>query len=63
PEASSINFGRSVTYGLGVLKTSITFRLQKMRLRDSALFSGSGQGVTDEYYDFVPVVGPRRLTS
>jgi len=32
PEASSINFRRSLTYGLGVLKTSIEFRLAKWRL-------------------------------
>jgi len=29
PEASSINFARSVTYGLGVLKTAARFRLAK----------------------------------
>ena len=28
-EASSINFRRSVVYGLGVLKTAIQFRMQK----------------------------------
>jgi len=32
PEASSINFRRSVKYGFGVLRTALTFRLQKMRL-------------------------------
>lgn len=31
-EASSINFSRSVTYGLGVLKTSVQYRLQKLGL-------------------------------
>ncbi len=31
-EASSIGFGRSVNYGLGVLATSIKFRLQRMGL-------------------------------
>ncbi len=31
-EASSINFSRSVTYGLGVLRTSLQYRLQKMGL-------------------------------
>ena len=31
-EASSINFSRSVTYGLGVLKTSLMHRLQKWGL-------------------------------
>lgn len=32
PEASSINFRRSSVYGLGVLRTSIEFRLAKMGL-------------------------------
>lgn len=30
PEASSINFRRSVTYGLGVLRTSLVYRLWRM---------------------------------
>jgi glycosyltransferase involved in cell wall biosynthesis len=37
-EASSINFRRSVTYGLGVLQTAAEFRLAKWRLRPSPLF-------------------------
>jgi glycosyltransferase involved in cell wall biosynthesis len=39
-EASSINFGRSVTYGLGVLKTAFQFRLQRMGLMHSRIFGG-----------------------
>ncbi|RII25486.1 MAG: glycosyl transferase family 2 [Geobacter sp.] len=39
-DASSINFRRSVIYGLGVLKTSAQFRLQKWGLRASSIFSG-----------------------
>lgn len=39
PEASSINLSRSITYGLGCLLTAITFRLSKMKLVDSKLFS------------------------
>ncbi|MGB9111149.1 MAG: glycosyltransferase family 2 protein [Acidimicrobiales bacterium] len=31
-ESSSINFGRSVKYGFGVLRTSVQYRLQKMHL-------------------------------
>jgi glycosyltransferase involved in cell wall biosynthesis len=38
-EASSINFRRSITYGLGVLGTSLEFRLSRMGLRHSKLFS------------------------
>lgn len=41
-EASSINFIRSVTYGLGCLKTACTFRLAKMKLVNSKLFSIRG---------------------
>lgn len=35
PEASSINFSRSVTYGLGVVKTAIAFRLHRWGMRSS----------------------------
>ena len=38
PEASSINFHRSVKYGLGVMKTSIQYRLQKWKLGNFAIF-------------------------
>ena len=38
PEASSINFHRSVKYGLGVLKTSMQYRLQKWKLGNFAIF-------------------------
>jgi glycosyltransferase involved in cell wall biosynthesis len=38
-EASSINFSRSVTYGLGCLKTALEFRLARMGLFSSKLFS------------------------
>jgi len=39
-DASSINFRRSVKYGLGVLKTSVQFRLQKWGLGSFSIFSG-----------------------
>ena len=39
PEASSINFRRSVKYGFGVLRTALTFRLQKMRLGHYRIFT------------------------
>ncbi len=44
PEASSINFRRSLVYGLGVLKASLQFRLQRMRLLQCAIFSDTGEG-------------------
>ncbi len=37
-EASSINFLRSVVYGLGVLKTAMQFRLHKMDLKKTEIF-------------------------
>ena len=39
PEASSINFRRSVVYGLGVLRTSLQFRLHRLGLIRSPLFT------------------------
>ena len=41
-EASSINFRRSVIYGLGVLKTAVQFRLQKWGLSSSQIFVERG---------------------
>lgn len=38
PGCSSINFRRSVTYGLGVLITSVLYRLSKWRVVKSKLF-------------------------
>ena len=38
PDASSINFPRSVVYGMGVFGTTLSFRLHRMGLRRSALF-------------------------
>lgn len=40
-EASSINFSRSVTYGLGVLKTALQFRLQRWGLESFSIFEDS----------------------
>lgn len=39
PEASSINFTRSVKYGFGCLLTALKFRLAKMGLLQSSIFS------------------------
>ena len=38
PEASSINFRRSVTYGLGVLATSAEFRLKRWNMAHPRIF-------------------------
>jgi glycosyltransferase involved in cell wall biosynthesis len=42
PEASSINFLRSIRYGIGVISTSLKYRLQRMRLISSPIFSQKG---------------------
>ena len=42
PEASSINFRRSCRYGLGVLRTSVQFRLQKWHLGHFRIFESKG---------------------
>ncbi|HVY60664.1 MAG TPA: glycosyltransferase family 2 protein, partial [Planctomycetota bacterium] len=42
PEASSINFGRSVRYGFGVLGTAIAFRLHRWGLVKSPIFADAG---------------------
>ncbi|MBI5469312.1 MAG: glycosyltransferase family 2 protein [Deltaproteobacteria bacterium] len=42
-EASSINFRRSVIYGIGVLGTAIQFKLQKWGLKKYAIFDENGK--------------------
>jgi hypothetical protein len=49
-EASSINFKRSVGYGFGVLGTASKFRLQKLRLINSKLFSSKEKFIESVYY-------------
>jgi hypothetical protein len=50
PEASSINFARSVNYGLGVLATSLKFRLQRMGLAKFRIFNPQGHRLFEDYY-------------
>lgn len=45
PEASSINFRRSLIYGLGVLWTSLSYRLNRMGLLHSKIFQQGEQNV------------------
>ena len=52
-EASSISFWRSVTYGLGVLATSIKFRVQKMHLGKFRIFDPVGSKLLLDYYQQV----------
>src|SRR6202011_2152344 len=48
-EASSINFRRSVKYGLGVLATTLQFALQKMGLIHLPRFSDQGRKLEGSY--------------
>jgi glycosyltransferase involved in cell wall biosynthesis len=50
PEASSINFRRSVRYGLGVLVTSIKFRLQRWGWTKFRIFNSHGNKLMADYY-------------
>lgn len=43
-DASSINFRRSVVYGVGVLSTAVKFRAHKMGLKKSSLFTITDKG-------------------
>jgi glycosyltransferase involved in cell wall biosynthesis len=49
-EASSINFTRSTRYGLGVLATSLKFRLHKMGLAKFQIFRQREQKLIPGYY-------------
>lgn len=43
PESSSINFSRSVKYGVGVLETAVALRLKKLKLLNPAFLSERGR--------------------
>jgi glycosyltransferase involved in cell wall biosynthesis len=48
PEASSINFRRSFVYGLGVVKTSLEFRLAKWNLHHQSIFRFQERQMKDD---------------
>ena len=53
-EASSINFRRSVKYGLGVLQTTLQFALQRAGILRSPMFDPEGKTLTSKselYYE------------
>jgi glycosyltransferase involved in cell wall biosynthesis len=49
-EASSINFKRSVKYGLGVLATTLSFVLHKAGFIHVPRYDGTGRKVMQQYY-------------
>lgn len=50
PEASSINFRRSVKYGLGVLATTASFAAHRLGWIHEPRFDATGRKVTQHYY-------------
>lgn len=50
PDASSIGFSQSVRYGMGVLKTSLKFRLRRMGISNFAIFNPKGAKLVTDYY-------------
>jgi glycosyltransferase involved in cell wall biosynthesis len=49
-EASSINFKRSVEYGLGVLATTAGFVAHKLGIVHAARYCATGRKITQQYY-------------
>jgi len=49
-EASSINFMRSVKYGLGVLSTTASFVAHKWGIIHTPRFDPTGRKITQKYY-------------
>ena len=47
PESSSINPWRGICYGLGVVKTTFQYRLQRLRLVNLPLFNPNGRRLVD----------------
>ncbi len=50
PEASSINFKRSVKYGFGVLSTTASFVAHKWGIARIPRFDSTGRKITQQYY-------------
>jgi hypothetical protein len=52
-EASSINFSRSMKYGLEVLVVSLKFRLQRLKLMNFGIFNARPAQAQRDYYELV----------
>ena len=50
-EASSIKLWDSTVYGIGVLKTSLKFRMQKWGLGKFRIFGRKKEGIPQDYYE------------
>jgi glycosyltransferase involved in cell wall biosynthesis len=56
-EASSINFRRSVRYGLDVLRTTVEFALQKWGLANFGIFDKNGRRLTTDFEQYYSELG------
>ncbi|MGB7437409.1 MAG: glycosyltransferase family 2 protein [Candidatus Acidiferrum sp.] len=61
-EASSINFGRSVKYGFGVLATTLKCWLQRSGVAHFRLFSPAGRKLLLDYYASGPITDTHETT-
>ena len=59
PESSSINFSRSVKYGVGVVGTSIQYRLHRLGVAKTKIFSTDPAKALPEYYREIETSDPR----
>jgi glycosyltransferase involved in cell wall biosynthesis len=53
-EASSINFRRSVTYGLGVIGTTLSYTAHHIGILTIPRFAASGRKISKSYYSEAP---------
>lgn len=61
-EASSINFRRSVTYGFGVVGTTLKFFAQRLGLAKFAIFSNQGRRLETRHREYYAQEAPMSAT-
>ena len=62
-EASSINFRRSVKYGMGVLATTLQFALQRASLAHFQIFNAKGRRLEDQPASYYASGAPEQTRS
>jgi glycosyltransferase involved in cell wall biosynthesis len=62
-EASSINFRRSVRYGLDVLRTTVQYALQRLGLAKFKIFDGTGRTLATDVENYYREAGERQLAA
>ena len=59
-ESSSINFSRSVKYGLGVLSTSVSFRMSRMNISKPPIFRPQTENALPAYYQEIERIDQKK---